>query len=68
MFKDKLYNILDALDKMVSHDTAMERCINEKLLNTLNGYSYEVENTCKYLLTRDSYKILKNVAKQKEKK
>lgn len=63
MFKDKLYTILRSLNKMVSCDNALERCINKRLDVSLKNYSKSVEKTCDYLLSRSNYKVMRNIVK-----
>lgn len=66
MFKDKLYTILRDLDKMVSSNNAMERCVNEKLNNSLDMYTKNTESACSYLISksiRNNYRVIKNIAK-----
>lgn len=66
MFKKKLYTILDDLNKMVSKDNAIERCVNSKLDSSLDTYVENVDRTCSYLLTRSIHKVVRNIAKQKD--
>lgn len=66
MFKDKLYTILRDLNKMVSNNNAMERCVNTKLNNSLDMYAKNVINAYSYLVsksTKNTYRVIKNIAK-----
>ena len=63
MFKSKLYNILRDLNNIKSPNDALERCVTKKLNKSLDSYSKEVESTCNYLLSRSTYRVIKNIAK-----
>jgi hypothetical protein len=63
--KARLYNILSDLNKLKGHDDVMKRCVEKKLNNSFNNYANEVDILCKYLLSRNNFKVLKWVSKRK---
>lgn len=63
MFKNKLYHIMKDLDKMESHNKAMERCVEERLNSSLDNYKLELENAYAYLEKRSELKVAKNMNK-----
>ena len=66
MFKKNLYNILNELNSMKDSSNTMYSCVENRLNVSLEQYQKHVENTCKYLLSRSNYKVIKAIEKEKE--
>lgn len=65
MIENKLYSIMRDLNKMKSHNNAMERCVEERLNSSLDDYRVEITNAYDYLMTRSNLKVAKNLNKVK---
>jgi hypothetical protein len=63
-FKEKLYNIVREFNKLQKNQNKsklLERRISSKLERSLENYYKNLEDTIKYLLSRNSVTILKGV-------
>lgn len=63
MLKNILINTIDHINELESKDRElMKDCINIKLERSLNNYESHLEETCKYILSRNPISIIKAVA------
>ena len=67
MFKQKLYNILSDLNKNIPRDELFKECVQRKLDLSLERYNNEIELIYNYLLSRSNIKVMRNIAKMKDK-
>lgn len=63
MFKQNLISIKKEICNMKSRNDCLEKCINERLNNSINNYKMEIDRICDYLLSRNSFKVLRNLSK-----
>ena len=65
-FKDKLYNILDELQKYKgSPNSLMAKCVEQRLNTALEVYIDSIDKSCQYLMHKDDVKVLKKLNRGK---
>ena len=62
-FKDKLLKLSELYNEPVDRFTILYNAINDKLTKNLLIYEEQLNDTYKYLLQRDNYKVLKQINK-----
>jgi len=64
-----LYDIMSDLDlNTVSRESVLKKCVEKKLTMSEENYNTQMAILSKYLLSRDNLKMLKALAKIKEKR
>jgi hypothetical protein len=67
MFKEKLYNILKQfkhLTKNYNKSMVMKKRVSSKLQHSLEQYKENLEETIKYLTSRNSVTVLKGIVQK----
>ena len=64
MLKTNLLNILNDLNKISNDKDTLKNCVSFRLDKSFKQYKQQIDDICKYLLSRDSYKVLKELAKK----
>jgi F0F1-type ATP synthase delta subunit len=67
MFKEKLYNILKEFKRLTkTHNKTqlLKKRVSKKLQNSLEQYNENLEETIKYLTSRNSVTVLKGIVQK----
>lgn len=69
MLKDILLTTLHQITELeIREEEIMKECIAKKLNRSLNNYESHLENTCKYILSKNPISIIKAVASESKSK
>jgi len=63
-----VYELATKIENLPSRKETLEKCVEEKLLFSDTMYKEQIEESKKYLLSRDNLKVVKTIARENKKK